>query len=356
MSARRGRLAPEARPRRAEESNGIGPTTVENYGFRPYTLMDVKIPVSKLMKAPRPLLSAAAGVVISLLLVACSGAGFVYSNADWFLKYWADDYLQLDGPQLARWDPLLETALKRHRTEELPYVIGFIDGFTAGARTGFEEARAECIWERFEQLYRRHAQFLADLVAPLLSDLTPQQIDSLEARFAKQNEDVPDPDAAGTKRRLRKRGKRFISMTEWVVGSLDENQIALVKRVSETIPDTGQPWFEYRRDRQHELIRLLRQKPAREEIHAYLVGWWADLRYGGKALTEARDALGAGVKELVLAIGQSLSPGQREHLLRHLGNLRQEFAKMQGTPEAVALSCGQPTTAGPVRTPDAAPL
>ena len=308
------------------------------------------------MKASRPWLSAAAGLVVSLLLVACSGTGFVYSNADWFLKYWADDYLQLDGPQLARWDPILETALKRHRTEELPYIIGFIDGFTAGARTGFDEARAECIRDRFEQLYRRHALFLADLVAPLLSDLTPQQVDSLETRFAKQNEDVPDPDAAATKRRLRKRSKRFISMTEWVVGSLDENQIALVKHVSEAIPDTGQTWFEYRGDRQNELIRLLRQKPVREEIHAYLVSWWADLRDSGKALTGARNALGAGVKELILGIGQSLTPGQREHLLRHLGNLRQELAKMQGTPEVVALSCGQPTTAGPVRTPDAAPL
>ena len=309
-----------------------------------------------MMNALRPWLYAAAGLAATLLLVACSGAGFVYGNADWFLKYWADDYLQLDGPQLARWDPLLETALRRHRTEELPYVIGFIDGFTAGARTGFDEARAGCIWERFEQLYRRHALFLADLVAPLLADLTPQQIDALEARFAKQNEDMPDPDTAGTKRRLRKRGKRFISMTEWVAGSLDENQIALVKRVSETIPDTGQTWFEYRRDRQNELIRRLRQKPAREEIHTYLVGWWADFRDGDTALTEARVALGAGVKELVSGIGRSLTPGQREHMLRLLGNLRQELAKMQGTAEVIALSCGQPAAAGPVRAPDAAPL
>lgn len=275
----------------------------------------------------------------ALLVLACSATGFVYSNADWFLKRWANDYTQPNARQLARWEPLLASQLKRHRAEELPRIIGLIDAFIAGVDGGFDQVRAACLGKGLEQLYERHVRFLAELAAPLLADLTPEQIDHLATRFAEDNKDQPKTDESGSERRLRKRAKRFTSAAEWLVGPLEDKQIALVNEVSRRIPDTGRAWFNYQRERQAELLTLLRTDAGTARIQAQLGAWWTDFSGADPVVKEAREALTASLADLVAGIGTSLTSGQRTQMRHHLEELKKELLRQQGKAEVVALPC-----------------
>lgn len=293
----------------------------------------------------RSLAAVTAALLAAIILAACSGTRFAYNNADWFLKHWASEYVQLDGRQLAKWESQFQPHLERHRIEELPQLVGLIDEFLAGAKDGFDPSRSSCIWRGFEELYVRHARYAAAIAAPLLVALTPEQIDGLESKFAQESAERPDPAPAKVERRLRKRSKRFVSAVEWFTGPLEESQVALVKQVSERIPDTAVSWSDFRSDRQRDLIGLLREPAKPDALQTFLADWWAEPDGALPELKRAREALAEGATALISGIGGSLTSKQRTHLLDRLGELRSDLTDIGKIKSVAPLRCSGPATA-----------
>ncbi len=284
------------------------------------------------------------GIPLILLLAAlglggCSAVRIAYQGADVAVRHYADDYLDLDSEQLAAWQPQLDQALARHRSEELPYLARFFEDALAGVNRGLDRTRVECLEEQFLTLYRRQARWVVDLAAPLLATAGPSQVRRLEARFREAWAEAADLSAAAVARRERKRAQRYGDAASWWIGGLSEAQTALVRSTTAAMPDTAGAWSAYRRSRQEGLLRLVQRGADTSEIQSYLSDWLVDHRDLPPSLGEAVVALREGITRLLLGLDQSLSAAQRAQFQRRLRGLRDDFLALQPTAVLAGARC-----------------
>jgi len=280
--------------------------------------------------------------LMSLLLAAsgCSRVSIAYNSADFLIEQYAKDYLALEGPQIASWQPTLENALSRHRQEDLPYLARFFDDAHEGAVKGFNQPRMQCLLDQFEVLYRRHARVAADLTAPLLAELTPDQIQALEKKFREEKaEDEADMDRARVARQKRKRAERYEESVTWWIGPLSEKQKIIVSEQTAAMPDTDADWIQYRNAERKVLIELLKRQAGEKEIRDFLVAWVVQHKDLPQGLQEARKKIRGQIAELFIRLDNSFSTEQRAHFAARLAGLRDEFLSLQQQPRMATVEC-----------------
>jgi len=292
----------------------------------------------------RPQLLRASSILIlalSLLSTAgCSRVSIAYNSADFFIERYAKDYLGLDDPQIASWQPELEANLAHHRREDLPYLARFFDTAHKGALKGFDEKRMHCLIDQFEELYRGHLGVAVNLAAPLLAKLTPVQIRALDRKFREEAaEDKADTDPAGAARRDRKRAERYQESMEWWLGTLTKEQKVIVQEQTAAMPDTAAAWISYRSGKRERLIRLLEKGAAETEVHRFLEGWLVKHQDLPPGLRRAKDRIGMRISELFVRMDATFSAKQRAHFADRLATLRDDFLKLQRRPRMATVKC-----------------
>jgi hypothetical protein len=282
---------------------------------------------------------------LALLLLAASGCSRItlgYNTADFFIERYADDYLSLSGDQMAAWEPKLQGALARHRSEELPYLAAFFDYGYKGTQRGFDEATVECLLDQFEALYRRNARAAAELAAPLLAGVSAPQVKALEQKFRKDEAEDAKDDQGSAARRARKRAKRYASSAEWWIGPLSKGQRRIIQETTASMPDTAPAWNAYTAAKRKELIQLLDQRAGEAEIRRFLVEWLVDFRNLPPELARARLGIRQAIVDLFERLDASFTPEQRRHFADRLRNLRDDFMSLQRHPRMAAARCPVP--------------
>lgn len=277
--------------------------------------------------------------LLVLLLTGCSRVSLVYSSADFFIEQYADDYLSLNGAQIASWRPALADALARHRQDELPFLAAFFNGLYQGTKRGFDAPTVECLIDSFEDAYRHHLRLAADLAAPLLTSLRPNQIRALQRKFAEDNEDDAKEEKADLNRRAKKRAKRWTESAEWWIGPLSKQQKKIIREATASMPDTSAAWDAYRSDRQAGLIRLLDKKASEEKIRDYLTNWLAEHRDLPRELRRAHIEIRRQVVTLFVRMDASFNATQRTHFEDRLVDLRDDFMSLQKRPRMATIQC-----------------
>ena len=279
-------------------------------------------------------------VILSLFLSGCSKVGLAYNSADYFIKSYVQDYLDLEPVQIDGWQPLLDTELGRHRAEELPYLASFIDQLLTGSRVGFDDNNMECILRSFRVLYKRQARFAVKLTTPLLATLTPTQIEALEKRF--NQEDAEDLDKAKqyfSAAKLEKRHRRLVKSLEDWTGPLQANQKAMVVDFLSNMPDIEPSRIHYRQHKRAKLIDLLRVKAGQQALGTYLTDWIVDFSDAPPDLNQGMTRINKLISALFIQLGTSLDESQRARLDDRLKNLRDDLMKLQEKPQMATISC-----------------
>lgn len=290
------------------------------------------------MTLPIPRSALLACLAALLMLAGCSRVYLAYNTADFFLERYADDWLALDGAQMADWRPALKAALGAHRQDELPYLAAFFDELHKAALAGFEADGVGCLLDEFEEIYRRHFRIAVDLAAPLLVGLDAGQIRALDRKF-REDREAPDEDPAAVARRERNRAHRYAESVEWWIGPLSSEQREIVREVTAAMPDTAAEWEAYRAARQDALIRLLQEGAGEAPIRRHLSDWLVDYRGLPPGLQQARREIRRRVVELFVRIDATLSSTQRSHLADRLLRLRDDFLRLQERPRRADLTC-----------------
>jgi hypothetical protein len=275
---------------------------------------------------------------IAVLVVGCSGIRVAYNTADFFIERFADDYLGLDSAQMQRWTPVLDAALSRHREDELPYLAAFFDAAQADARKGFSRADVRCLLDQFEVIYRRHFRLATETAAPLLADLTAEQIQALERKFREEAAEDAAASALPEAVRVAKRVKRYRKNMRWWVGDLTEAQVAIVSDVVSGLPDSA-GWYVYRDQKRRELIALARADGSEARIKRFLVDWLVEYEDLPATLETARGQLQNGIIDLFVRLDDSFSSAQRKQLVRRLTRLRDDFKALQRNPSLAPTPC-----------------
>ncbi len=258
-------------------------------------------------------------VALLLLAVAslagCSGARLAYNNADTVVRWMADDYFALEGPQEEDFKARLAGFHAWHRSEELPRYSVLMTSAGDKLADGLTAPELLWAWESVKGRYRRMAAHAAPELAAVLATLTPAQFDRLDKKFAESDAEYAKKYLKGGEAEQRKRrDKRNLElMREWF-GDLSDEQEAQLKISSAKLPLLYELRLQNRERRQDEFVALLKAYRSPAELEPRLKQWLTEWEEGAspeyRRLSELHRE---GYIQMLLELDRGLTPAQRVH-------------------------------------------
>lgn len=250
-----------------------------------------------------------------------------YNNSDTALRFMANDYFDIDGPQ----SEMLRAGLDRfhawHRREELPrYAVMFDD---ASGRLGRGLQRSDVLWaiDNVRTRYRYMASRAVDEAMPTLLTVNADNIGALEQKFAEKNKEfkrefLPSDPAERERAQFKAYSKR---LNEWI-GDLEPAQEELTLQFIRAHPRAAEFKFEERKRRQQEMIALLRQPGDRAQFQTRMHDYFERFeRNRPPEIAEASRRFESDFVDYLLAVDRSLSPAQRERVAQKFARYAQDF-------------------------------
>ncbi len=195
-----------------------------------------------------------------LLASGCSALRFGYNQAADLAYWWLDGYVDFGETQTPQVRDALANWFAWHRGTQLPGYAELL------ARAGNEvladstPARV-CEWwallgARIETSVERAVPAATDLML----SVTPRQIQHIERRYAKSNDEFRDDFMQGDAVKRRKASvERAIERAELLYGKLDEAQREQVSQSVAKSPFDPELWFSERKRRQQDALQTLRR-------------------------------------------------------------------------------------------------
>ena len=257
------------------------------------------------------------------LLGGCTALRLAYDNADTYLLYRANSYLDLDGKNSDELDERIDEFFAWHRKNALPHYARISD--EAAKRLGNGLSREDMVWG-YDSLVahaRQSLRFAAERIAPILDRLTPQQVANMEKRFADDNRKFAREYLRGSEQdRRKRRAKRLEERLEDWVGNLSESQLQLVKQFSERTPLYDELRDRDRKRLQGELLDMVRKHEAQKRLPDLAANW-----------DKGRDPAHAAASErfrneyyaLLLELDKTLTPEQRARAQANFRRYAEDF-------------------------------
>ena len=194
-----------------------------------------------------------------LLLAGCSAVRLAYNQAPHLMYWWLDGYVDFDAEQGDRARDALTDWFAWHRATQLTDYAALL----AAAREQILHDVTPtdvCQWadelrKRIETGYEQGVPLLAELV----HTLKPQQVQHVERRYRKADEEFRDEFLQATRaEQIEESNKRARSRAELIYGRLDDTQRALLEQGIAESPFDPQRWLVERQLRQREIVETLR--------------------------------------------------------------------------------------------------
>ncbi|GLR05751.1 DUF6279 family lipoprotein [Vibrio hyugaensis] len=200
-------------------------------------------------------------ILTSILLLAGCAKKFLYSNIDWVVIEYLDDYVSLDGEQESLLEERILLLADWHKEEELPIYIDHLKELEALQK---EDVTPEALQKNRDQMHE-HYQRLVSKAAPDLFSLSMQLdtkqesefVDSVKERYKERDEKY----AGKTEQELREIILENTEewMEEWL-GKLSNQQKVRAKQLSKEVIINSPLWRDYRSSIIQELEYLFENK------------------------------------------------------------------------------------------------
>lgn len=275
-------------------------------------------------------------LLLVLLLGGCSSTMLAYDNADFMLRWRATSFLDVHGAQSDELDAHIASFHAWHRRHALPQYAALAE--EAALRVEKGPSRADLVWgyDSFLEQARESVRAAAAEIAGLLDALSPEQIAHLEQRIAEDNRKFAEENLAGTpqERRDARRQRNVERLEEWL-GTLTEAQLERVKRYSERAPLVGELRDRDRRQRQADLLAMVRARESGRRLADWAAGWD---RGREPAYEAAHRAHVEEYLDMLSDVARELTPGQRRTWVERLRRLAGDFTKLakRGGPESAS--------------------
>ncbi|MCW8345618.1 DUF6279 family lipoprotein [Vibrio sp. ZSDZ65] len=202
-------------------------------------------------------------IAIGWLLLAMVGCGtkFIYSNLDWIVIEYIDDYVSLSRGQEEILSDRIEWLSRWHRKEELPIYLRQLDTIREQDPS---KADASFVAEQMTEL-RAHGKRLVEQMTPDLYALTQQlsdeQVDELLTNLAEKDEALLEKYQGLDEQAIRAIYQERIerSFERWY-GELTDDHRNLAYRWSQEMMITVIDWQMHRENMQRYVNQLLRRR------------------------------------------------------------------------------------------------
>lgn len=166
-------------------------------------------------------------------LAACSTLKLAYNNLPEFGYWWLDSYLDFDGSQTPRVRDELDRLLAWHRRNELPQWIALLQKAEVLAPQDITPTQACELGEAVRTRLLALAEHAEPAGAELALSLTPAQLDQLQRKYAKQNDDYrADWLSKSREAQQTKRYEQWLDRSEDFYGTLDGNQRRALRQMA----------------------------------------------------------------------------------------------------------------------------
>ena len=264
------------------------------------------------------------------LLQGCSVSRVAYNNADVFLRWQANHYVDLQGDQSEEFDRRLDTFLAWHRAKALPLYARLGAEAAARLQRGLKREDLEWSYDAVRAQMRESLGAAAVEAAVMLDRLEPGQISHLETRLAEDNRKFAKERVQGSmEERHQRRVKRNSERLEEWFGPLDDAQLERVRLYSKRAPISAELQERDRKRRQAELVAMLRAREAKQHFARWAQDWEA-----GRApeYVQATQATRAEYMDLLLDLDRTLSDEQRQHAVGRLKRFAGLFDSLSRRP------------------------
>jgi len=280
--------------------------------------------------------------LLGLLLATLSGCSFVrisYPNLDTFAAWTADDYFDLDPQQKQDFRRRFERVHEWHRYEQLPDYAAFLAETKARLQKGL--TREDVLWvtNGVRARYRTFVTYAADDAAAMLMTVTPEQLDALQRRWAKDNRRFVREYRleASVEEQRRVTGHRVLARIRDWVGHLDDGQEREILAWAGALPLIHGPRHQDRLRRQREFLQLMAQRddPGRfaARLRNYLSNWEEGRDPGYNRLFDEWTQQQA---DLYVAVDGILLPHQREAVAERVQGYINDLTYLARRPAAQA--------------------
>jgi Family of unknown function (DUF6279) len=274
-----------------------------------------------------------ASVAATFLLLAggCSMFKLAYNNADIAINWTLDGYFDLQGEQHALLKTRLEKLQTWHRSEELPVYVEGLRAMQARVRQPFQREDVDWVMNATKKRYEKLITEAMPGAADLLVTITPEQIKTLEKKYAKNaSKFAKQHKLNGTAEEQKQaRVKKTFAMLEDWVGDLSSEQETQLRATIESWPLNYSLVQQDRQRRQREFIDLLEKNRDAKALAPLLTHWMIQYDQGrspeylahGQQMTENFIAL-------ILQADKLLSAKQRKHVIGKLQDYIDDFSAL----------------------------
>jgi len=262
-------------------------------------------------------------LVLAALVCGCSTVRFAYENGDAYLRWKAGSYLDLEGDDAEELDDRIDEFHAWHRQNALPRYARL--AHEASQRFGDGLSRQDLIWgyDSVRVQARESLRKGADLAAPLLDRLTPQQLAQIERRLAEENRQFYRDNLRGPERdRRRKRARHMVDRLEDWVGKLTQAQIQRVREYAERAPMMDELRDRDRKRLQKDILAIVRARAACTRLAERIANWE---RGREPAYVAALETWREQYFALLLDLDRSLTPDQRARAQAQMRRYAEDF-------------------------------
>jgi hypothetical protein len=256
------------------------------------------------------------------LLGGCSALRFGYNQAADLAYWWVDGYVDLNDGQsvlvrdsLARW-------LAWHRNTQLADYAQLLARSQAEVVADTTPARVCEWWALLNARLETGLERAVPMAAELMLGISARQVQHMERRYAKANDEFrddflqPDPE-----KRRKASVDRAVERAELLYGRLDDSQREQVSRSIAQSPFDPELWFSERKRRQQDALQILRRLGAdganrdpalaQASLRAYIERWTSspreEYRRYSDALTTFNCAFAANLHNTTSAAQRSVA-------------------------------------------------
>ena len=271
-------------------------------------------------------------VALMLTVAACSSIKFTYNNGDTLLYYWLNAYVDIDTDQSDWVKKDIDGLFQWHRTTQLKDYVQLLQNgqrqlagniTQADLMANYREVRA-----RSEKLAYKAVPDLADLAL----SLKPDQIETLEKKFASNNEKYRKKFMRGdVEERNKVRYKKAMEQFDLWFGNFSRDQEAALRKASDARPLDNEIWLEERMRRQQMILATLRkihdQKLNRQATIPLVQNLVRDFftRMDSPERKAFYDASVDGTTRMVMAAIRIATPEQKAHAQKRMQGWIDDF-------------------------------
>jgi hypothetical protein len=257
-----------------------------------------------------------------------------YNNAETFLVYTLDNYLDLDDEQQQRAREGIRALRDWHRQTQLTEYVQWLDGTHAKLDGAVEPAQVLAFTLGFNERLAAIGEHATPSLAAIVLTLRPEQIARLEKKLAqnlaKDRREITRHTGADA---IGERTKRYAERAEEWFGSLSGDQHGLIRNSLALRSGGDLWWLEERAQRHRDLIAVLRRVQQEQPGQATVERWARDYLRSLREPTDPvrRERLQAwriGNAELVAQLINSAHAGQKRHLLKKLRGYSEDFSAL----------------------------